>query len=161
MAREIYGLSLREATFEEMALPEDRYDAVTMVDFIEHVPQPYEAVLKARRVLAPGGLLCLVTPDIRSVAARLMGKRWWHFRPAHLGFFTGRSLDVLMERAGLRIIQRKKYAWTFSASYLLSRRPRTRFLAGLPLLGLLLKKIPIKLALRDSFEIYAKKDKAG
>ena len=31
---------------------------------------------------------------LSSIAARVMGNRWWHFRLAHIGYFDGRSFPV-------------------------------------------------------------------
>jgi hypothetical protein len=106
-------------------------------------------------------MLVLVTPDIHSRAARLAGRRWWHLRPAHLAFFSRRSIDALLRRAGLSIVAERRYAWTFSAHYLLSRKPALQ--AYLKNVGpaSFLKRIPIKLALGDSFEVYAIKDCGG
>jgi len=160
-AWEKYGLRLIEGTLESAILPENRYAAMTMIDFIEHTPLPFEAVNRASTALRPGGILVLVTPDIHSRAARLAGRRWWHLRPAHLAFFSRNSLHALLRRAGLSIAAEHRYAWTFSLHYLLSRRPvlqaRMRNLA----VSSFLKKIPIKLALGDSFEIYAVKGSGG
>jgi SAM-dependent methyltransferase len=156
-AREKYGLVILEGAFESAPLQEEKYTVVSMVDFLEHIPHPFEAISLAQKVLVPGGTLCLVTPDVNSLAARIMGQKWWHFRPGHLGYFSKKSLLSLMHRGGFRVIQVRKYSWTFSLHYLLSRRPgfgiflKSRFFASL------FKKIPIKLALRDSFELYAKK----
>ena len=158
-ARGRYGLSVRHGVFEDAAIPPASVDVVTMVDLIEHTARPYEALRRAAEVLRPGGLLCLVTPDIRSLAARLAGKGWWHFRPAHLAYFTRGSLDALFRRTGFTVVRRRSYSWTFSARYLVSRRPALRFLVrGRP--SSFLGRIPIKLALGDSFEIYARKDEA-
>jgi hypothetical protein len=88
-----------------------------------------------------------------------MGGKWWHFRPAHLCFFTETSLEYLLHRNGLSIVKKRKYSWTFSAYYLLSRRPRLKYLLKNSRLVSLWKKIPVKLALQDSFEVYAKKGK--
>jgi SAM-dependent methyltransferase len=132
-----------------------------MVDFIEHTPLPHEAVVRAQRILRPAGVLVLVTPDIHSPAAKIAGRRWWHFRPAHLAFFSRTSLQALLGRAGFTIIEERRYAWTFSAHYLLSRRSLTRPLLKNSVAASFLKRIPIKLALGDSFEIYARKDTNG
>lgn len=158
VAREKYGLRLREGFFEAAPLEENRYNAVTMIDFIEHTPIPLRAIKKASEILRPSGILCLVTPDIHSPAARIAGRRWWHLRPAHLAFFSRHSLSVLLRRVGLSIIQERRYAWTFSLHYLLSRKKQSRFLLGSSSFSSLLKKIPIKLALGDSYEIYARKE---
>ncbi len=157
-AWEKYGIKILEGDFVSTEREKKVYDAVTMVDFIEHVPLPFEAVSRAFQMLVPGGILCLVTPDIASFTARLMGKRWWHLRPAHLGYFSMGSLSHLLERTGFKIVKTRKYAWTFSAYYLLSRLRFLRFLIKPSVLGSFWRKIPIKLALKDSYEVYAKKE---
>jgi SAM-dependent methyltransferase len=159
IAREKYDLEIYEGVFETAPLKPEHYTVVSMVDFLEHIPHPFDAIAIAKNILVPGGTLCLVTPDINSLAARIMGKKWWHYRPGHLGYFSETSIRSLMQRAGLRIIKMRKYSWTFSLHYLLSRRPGLRFFLKNPFFASLFKKIPIKLALQDSFEIYASKDK--
>ena len=156
-AADNYGLHLIQGAFEEVRLEPAVYQALTMVDFIEHTPAPRRAVLKAAEVLAPGGVLCLVTPDIHSFAARAAGKRWWHLRPGHLAYFSGRSLTRLLQGVGLAIVKKRRYAWTFSAHYLLSRKKTFDVLTRPGRSASFLKRIPIKLPLGDSFEIYAKK----
>jgi SAM-dependent methyltransferase len=154
-------LALRHGPFETACLKGNAYAAVLMVDFIEHTPLPHEAVVRAQRILRPAGILVLVTPDIRSPAARIAGRRWWHLRPAHLAFFSRASLQALLSRAGFTIIEERRYAWTFSAHYLLSRKRLTRVLLKNSAMSSFFKRIPIKLALGDSFEIYARKDRNG
>lgn len=161
VAAEKYRLGLIEGRLETAPLPDGRYEAVTMVDFIEHTPVPFEALRKASAILKPGGFLVLVTPDIHSRAARLAGRRWWHLRPAHVAFFSRRSLDALLRRAGFRVISERRYAWSFSAHYLFSRKPPFRSALRIGFLASLLKRIPVKLALGDSFEVYAVKDGPG
>ncbi len=161
VAAEKYGLKLRPGAFEEVELEENAYDAVTLIDLIEHTAFPFEVVRKARTILRPGGFLVLVTPDIHSPAARIAGRRWWHLRPAHLAFFSRGSLTALLTRAGLSIVKESRYAWTFSLHYLLSRQKITRPLLRATRLASFFKKIPIKLAFGDSFEIYARKDDQG
>jgi SAM-dependent methyltransferase len=156
-ARDNYGLNLIEESFEAAGLEFETYSVVTMVDFIEHTARPLENLEKASRILAPDGILCLVTPDIASFTARLMGRRWWHFRPGHLSYFTSNSLEFLLGRAGFEILKKRKYSWTFSAYYLLSRKQALRYLIKNPRTALFWKRIPIKLALADSLEIYAVK----
>lgn len=158
-ARDRYGLAVREGVFETAPVPPASVDAVTMVDLIEHTARPFDAVRRAAEVLRPGGLLCVVTPDIRSAAARLAGRTWWHFRPAHLAYFTRGSLDALFRRTGFTVVRRRSYSWTFSARYLASRKAAFRFLLR-GRMASFLGRIPIKLALGDSFEIYARKDEA-
>jgi SAM-dependent methyltransferase len=160
VAKEKYGIDLYEGNFEAAQLGVNHYTAVTLIDFIEHISHPSAAIAKAYSILVPGGTVCLVTPDIQSLAVKMAGAKWWHFRPGHLAYFTKRSLCTLLERAGFTAIRIKRYSWTFSAHYLLSRKPKLEFLIKNPNLASFWKKIPIKLALRDSFEIYARKERS-
>lgn len=157
VASQQYGLELQQGDYERTAIPAENYNAVSMVDFIEHIPHPLEAIEKAHEILIPGGILCLVTPDIQSFAAKIRGQKWWHFRPGHLGYFTTKSLEALVKRTGFQIVEKRKYAWTFSAYYLISRIPSLKYFLKNSRLSSFLKKIPIKLALGDSFEIYVRK----
>ena len=67
------------------------------------------------------GVLAVATPDVGSLAARLMGWRWWHFRLAHIGYFDRRTLDLATARAGFQPLARHRPGWFFSADYLLER----------------------------------------
>ena len=159
VAQEKYDLKILEGVFETAPLQKENYTVVSMVDFLEHIPHPFDAISIAQKILLPGGTLCLVTPDIDCLAARIIGQKWWHYRPGHLGYFSKKSLRFLIQRAGFRIIKMRKYSWTFSLHYLLSRRPGLSFFLKNHFFSSLFRKIPIKLALQDSFEIYATKDK--
>jgi 2-polyprenyl-3-methyl-5-hydroxy-6-metoxy-1,4-benzoquinol methylase len=100
------------------------YDVVTLIDVIEHVEDPLGLLKAGAALLAPDGLLAIVTPDVSSLAARLMGWRWWHFRVAHIGYFNSHTLALLCQRAGLESMKRERPAWYFSVSYLRQRLAR-------------------------------------
>ena len=93
------------------------YDVVTLVDVIEHVPDPRALVREAHRLLRPGGLLLVVTPDVSSVAARALGPRWWHYRIAHVGYFNPGTLDLLLSASGFVLEGWRRPAWYFSVDY--------------------------------------------
>lgn len=94
------------------------YDLATVVDVIEHVPDPVGLMRSVREVLAPGGLCLVVTPDVGSLAARLLGARWWHYRVAHIGYFDRATLTRALEKAGFEIVEASRPTWYFPASYL-------------------------------------------
>ncbi len=152
-ARERYGLELFRGSAEQFVTRE-KFAAVTLLDVLEHVTDPDAFLSVLERFLAPGGMLVVVTPDIGSLAARLMGGRWWHYRVAHVNFFNRRSLGRLLERHGFETALRKRFAWNFSLYYLLTRL--LPFLKG-KTLQTRLKKLHLKLQLLDSWEVYARK----
>jgi len=75
----------------------------------------------AAALLKPGGALLVVTPDVSSVAARVMGRWWWHYRVAHVGYFNRTSMAKAMREVGLQIEFDTFATWRFPASYLAER----------------------------------------
>lgn len=141
------------ATLEEWGNEEARFDAVTLLDVIEHVAQPDLFLQASVRFLKPGGIVCIVTPDIRSLAARILHSRWWHLRPAHVSFFSRHTLKLLVERLGGNVISVQPYVWHFSVDYLYSRVIKGHKPTFLPSI---LRKWNIPLNLMDSMELYAR-----
>jgi len=126
-----------------------RFDVVTMVDVIEHVSDPAALVASACTVLADGGVVAIVTPDTASLAARLMGWKWWHFRVAHIGYFNLDNLDRLFASAGLRRVGWTRPSWYFPLDYLVARLRRYLPLPR-ALTPAFLARITLPLNLRDS-----------
>ena len=57
-------------------------------------------------MLKPGGLMIVITPNLDSLAARLLASTWeWFIPPAHLFYFSPRSLSQLSNRLGLEVLQ--------------------------------------------------------
>lgn len=52
------------------------FDVVTLVELIEHVPNPDDFLQTAYSMLRPGGLLYLTTPNTRSINQRWLGIDW-------------------------------------------------------------------------------------
>lgn len=97
------------------------FDVVTLVDVIEHVERPGDLLREAVALMNPGGYLMLVTPDVGSLCARLMGARWWHYRIAHISYFNTSTLTALLDSAGLEIVELRRPGWYFPADYLFER----------------------------------------
>jgi SAM-dependent methyltransferase len=82
------------------------FDLVTMWDVIEHIPDAVGAVREARKLLAPGGKLLIETQDVDSRAARVLGKRWQHYKHAeHIYHFNARTLAEVLRRGGFRVLE--------------------------------------------------------
>jgi 2-polyprenyl-3-methyl-5-hydroxy-6-metoxy-1,4-benzoquinol methylase len=100
------------------------FDIVALIDVIEHTPDPRGLLQQALGVLAPGGVIVVVTPDVSSLPARLMGWRWWHFRLAHVGYFSAATLAALSARLGLVTVGRTRPGWVLPLPYLIERLER-------------------------------------
>ena len=75
-ARERTGLTVFEGALETLPLAPGHYDAVVMVNVLEHIPDPAATVARIHALLRPGGWVVLVLPVIDSGQARWLGARW-------------------------------------------------------------------------------------
>jgi 2-polyprenyl-3-methyl-5-hydroxy-6-metoxy-1,4-benzoquinol methylase len=97
------------------------FDIITLIDVIEHVPNPKELIKVICNQMHEKSSLVIITPDVNSLIAKLLGWKWWHYRVAHIGYFTQTTLDLLMENLGLHRIYKSRPCWYFTAEYLLQR----------------------------------------
>jgi len=115
------GIDLLQGIFPHPGVDGRRFDIILLVDVIEHVADPRALLEEIRAALNPGGLLVVVTPDVSSIAARLLRKRWWHFRLAHVGFFDRKSFERAAGAAMLRPVRWFRARWFFPVGYLAER----------------------------------------
>ncbi len=89
---------------EPFPFPDDRFDAITLMDVIEHL-QDYRRTLEScRRCLKPGGKLFVITLNAHSLARPLLGRRWaWYQDSTHIHMFTPRMLREGLAQAGLEV----------------------------------------------------------
>src|SRR5690242_10798518 len=101
-AREALGLEVIEQPVEAF-VDLDGFDVVVLADVLEHLDDPVAAVDRCAGLLRPGGALCVVTPDPSSLTARLAGRRWWGYVPAHWCLLPRATLRELVTARGLII----------------------------------------------------------
>jgi SAM-dependent methyltransferase len=101
------GLDVRLGTIEDLQLPPAAIDAVTMMDLIEHVPDPDALVARAAEITRPDGVLAVLTPDAGSPVSRMLGRRWPEVKrvPEHLILFSVSGLRALLSRHGYEILE--------------------------------------------------------
>jgi SAM-dependent methyltransferase len=77
------------------------FDAVTLSHVIEHVHDPAGELAHIHRLLKPGGLLWIATPNLEALGYRRFGRDWLPLDPPrHLVLFTTASLDRLLRDSG-------------------------------------------------------------
>jgi len=144
----------------------DTYDAITLLDVLEHLPNPIDALKTANTLLKKDGVLLINVPDAGSLYARLFGCRWHAvIPPEHLWYFTYSSLKRLLTATGFARIQKYKFNKTFSLAYILSTCGRWLSSPTLERLAALCEKtfigkIKIFLPLYDNVLIVAQKSEA-
>ena len=83
-------------------LPADpeSYDAIAILDVLEHFADPVGFLVQLRDRLRPGGRLLVQVPNWDSPLVRLEGARSTVVCPGHWTYFTPASLPALCARAG-------------------------------------------------------------
>jgi 2-polyprenyl-3-methyl-5-hydroxy-6-metoxy-1,4-benzoquinol methylase len=100
----VRGQVLVQGAEEPFPFPDDRFDAVTLMDVIEHLQDYGRTLASCRRCLKPGGKLFVITLNAHSLARPLLGRRWaWYQDSTHIHLFTPRMLREGLAQAGLEV----------------------------------------------------------
>ncbi len=87
------GLDVRMGDLFQQRFPDNHFDVVTCWDLIEHLTDPQMFFREVNRILKPGGVFELTTPDIDSLPSRIMRRRWMGIKSReHLFFFSKKTL---------------------------------------------------------------------
>jgi SAM-dependent methyltransferase len=130
-AYDVLGVELSDASLEHaretLRLPVEAtaladyeggpFDVIVLADVIEHLDDVPGGLDRCRELLAPGGTLCMVTPDPSSRTARLVGGGWWGYVPAHTFLLPRATLRKLLTDRGLAIAADISLVRTFSLRY--------------------------------------------
>jgi SAM-dependent methyltransferase len=100
-AVERLGLRVRREQAEQLSFEPESFDIVAMFDVIEHVLDPRAILAAVHRVLRPGGLVLISTPNLNAFSRTALGVSWAVLSPReHLYYFTEATLEQLLERCG-------------------------------------------------------------
>ena len=108
------GLTVYNKSLEEFisSNPEFHYafDAITLLNVLEHVPNAKEFLKYTKNLLKPEtGIICIRVPNDFSkfqfyAEKKLNKKLWWVAIPDHINYFDFNSLEMLLNSLGLEII---------------------------------------------------------
>ncbi len=82
------------------------FDAITAIDVIEHFEEPLRDMRHIFRVLKPGGVLLLQTPDTENLKVAQLKERWGALKPReHLHLFNRKNLTLFAEKLGFKDVE--------------------------------------------------------
>jgi 2-polyprenyl-3-methyl-5-hydroxy-6-metoxy-1,4-benzoquinol methylase len=112
-ARQGHAASVLLAEVLDFPALDDAFDLIVFNHVIEHIPDDSAALNEIRRLLKPGGLCILGTPN--------EGAAWWQLayrlQPAarastdHVHFYTAEVLAERCRSAGLRVLHVERLGW--------------------------------------------------
>jgi SAM-dependent methyltransferase len=94
------GFEVHLAQVQDLDLPGGSFDVISMVEVLEHVPDPDALLSAAARLLRPGGALYATTPHARGISARIMGTGWSAVSPPeHLQLYSVGGIRAALGRS--------------------------------------------------------------
>jgi SAM-dependent methyltransferase len=97
------GIEIIGPSIEEINTNRPFFQAITLLDVIEHLPLPFLSLQRLRSLLVPQGLLIISTGNTDSLPWRINRLDYWYYFPEHVSFFSpkwfqwaGRHLDLKM-----------------------------------------------------------------
>ncbi len=115
--------------FEGSGLASESFDVAAMTDVLEHVADPHALLAELNRVLLPGGLAMIVTPNTDSWSRRFMRQHWFQYKYEHVLYWNPRALTLMLRRHGFEPLLIRNNHKRFRLSYY-SRYFRRYLLAG-------------------------------
>jgi SAM-dependent methyltransferase len=120
-----WGINVYPEPLENLDIPENSFDVITLFYLIEHVGDPLELLNKVNRILKPGGLILLrwphSTPTVR-ILGPLSKKLDLYHTPYHLYDFSPKTMKKLLTLSGFKDVEtmiggytlpsREIYRWT-------------------------------------------------
>lgn len=98
------------------------FDWITMLDYLEHVPDPVAVLKKARELIAPRGMLFISMPrqdslvdQIALLLNRITGEKFQApakkiYKKEHLFYFTPQTIKKTLELCGWEIMETEREA---------------------------------------------------
>jgi dolichol-phosphate mannosyltransferase len=130
-----YEVPLVRASIFALPFADASFDSVVCSQVIEHIPAEPAIFTEFVRVLRPGGLLILGTPDYATIGWRVIEPLYGFFAPGgykdeHITHYTKATLSELAASYGFELID---HAYVFRSELVLAlRKPSVRDATALP-----------------------------
>jgi 2-polyprenyl-3-methyl-5-hydroxy-6-metoxy-1,4-benzoquinol methylase len=119
------GFPIHQGALEDIEFTR-KYDIITMLHVLEHTSNPLSTLQRCKELLNDGGYIIVVVPNYQSLDSRikdllskfkLKSRPYKHLALGHHNYvFSIRSLEILGQKSGLRIVHRqtRQPAWRAS-----------------------------------------------
>ena len=105
VAQKVYNIQLADGD-QLFQLPANHFDVITLWHVLEHVHDLSKYIQQIKTILRPKGKLFIAVPNYTAKDARVYREHWAAYDvPRHLYHFSPRSMGLLMEKHGLKILQ--------------------------------------------------------
>jgi SAM-dependent methyltransferase len=103
--------------------PAESFDAVTLFQVLDHMPEPLALLREAHRILKPGGAILAFNHDINAPSARILRERSPIIDIEHTYLYSQQTMRALFQAAGFAVESAGPARNTYSTAYLLHLLP--------------------------------------
>ena len=83
-----------------------KFDAIFLLNTLEHLRDPSGVVSEAKKLLLPSGIIYISVPCIDALVNRIMHEKAGVFGGhSHIQFFSIKTLSLLLEKAGFKVLE--------------------------------------------------------
>lgn len=101
----------------------ESFDAVTLFQVLDHMPDPVALLEECRNILRPGGVILALNHNVTAWSARLLGERSPIVDVEHTYLYSPETMRRLFEGAGFEEITVAAIRNTYSLAYLVHLLP--------------------------------------
>jgi SAM-dependent methyltransferase len=95
------------------------WTVITVLDVLEHIEDPRSFIMALRKILADDGYIFIVTPDVDSITAKILGRHWHFFDKYHLSYFSKKTFSRFCEIYGFDVVSWRRMVVYFSVGYII------------------------------------------
>ena len=114
---------LREGLFDA-----ESFDAVTLFQVLDHIPEPVDFLRECLRILRPGGAILALNHNVTAWSARILGERSPIIDVEHTYLYSPETMRRIFGQVGFDVVSVGPVRNTYSTSYLLHLMPLPRAL---------------------------------
>ena len=138
------GYKVYDSPFLDISFGE-KYSIITLFDVVEHLTDLQEHFIKLHSILENNGVIVLITPDYNSLQRKLLGKKWFQFKPIeHINYFSLTTFKKLIDSTGFKIVNSKKAGQYSNTDFLTDRLKKYKFGFLIPLFNFTVKLLGLK-----------------
>lgn len=91
--------------FLEANFTSNFFDAITLIEVVEHLENPSVYLEKIYQLLKPGGLVLIQTANMDGLQAKKAGETYHYFLPGHLFYFSKKNLEMKLKEIGFKKVK--------------------------------------------------------
>jgi len=118
------GAKVVQGLYNKEMFPENSFDIITLIQVLEHIPTPIDALETVRHHLRTNGILVIEVPSIHS--PHFLAYQWTGIKKfvkpptgviySHFGYYCPKSITMLTEKCGFKRVSLVTGRWQYKYS---------------------------------------------